>query len=202
MKEAIYGVVGFGVLGVMTSALVGCSEANEQAYNEEARYLSQENIASEEFELSQNLQELKLSDPTVQDAYLSVSEDGEKQLTVVRESADGSSESSLWPLVAGVGAGYLLSSMASSGGVSNYAYHNPSSYRRGYTCRSREECKDRRSSAVGGYYTYMNNHASRTVRSSGYTPKYSQNLKSVVSSRSSSVFSGSSARSSGYSSGG
>ncbi len=193
------------LIACATSAivLVGCTDntQEQQAFNEEARYLSQADISSEESELASKLQELKSVDPTVMDAYYSATESGEKQLNVVREAADGSSETSVWPLLAGVAGGYLLSSMVSGGGVSNFSNNNPGLSSGSHRCYSREQCREQRSSGVGAYYMFMHQNASRTVRSPGYVPKYSQNLRSVVQSRSSGVFSSSSARSSGYSSG-
>ena len=198
------------ISNIVTSSIVigtvltisGC-EDTDSYYKEEARSLAQENISKEESELAQKLQDLKAVDPTVKDAYYGVDSEGNKELHIIREE-NGEESSSIWPLVGGMAAGYLMASMIGSGSVNNYSSENRNMYRGGYRCERRlnsDECKRNRHMVVSSYYNYSNTQSNNMVRSPSYKPKYSPNLKSyttrIASSRTSGALSGSSARSSG-----
>lgn len=140
-----------------------------QQAQEEAELNKQvaETKAAEDAELVGIITELKKGDPAIKDAYYGYNDKGERTLHVVRDEtkdqsqqgyqqgpngqpviinnqpaqqASGGVSESVWPLLAGAGAGMLLANaMNSGGGYNSYAqnhrpysnnYYNDSDYRR------------------------------------------------------------------------
>jgi hypothetical protein len=202
-------------LALAAVALVGCDESPTE--QEQSIFLDQRasqqvtpQLAQEEVELKQIIAKLQEKDPNVVDAYYGY-ENGERVLHIVRQdptqgqnaqASNGLSES-VWPLVAGVGAGMLLANaMNSSGGYHSYSRsHQPKSY----SYYDEKERRKRRNVVTSGYASTLMSNSRNQIRSN---PSYKTDLqKSVqasrISSRSTGVFSSSSsARSASYSSGG
>lgn len=202
-------------LALATVALVGCDDSPTE--QEQSIFLDQRvnqqvtpQLAQEEVELKQIVAKLQEKDPNVVDAYYGY-QNGERVLHIVRrddqpqqnaQASSGLSES-VWPLVAGVGAGMLLANaMNSSGGYHSYS----KSYQpRSYSYYDEKERRKRRNVATSAYTSTVMNNARSSIRSN---PNYKTDLQKSVqasrmSSRSTGVFSSSSsARSSSYSSGG
>jgi len=176
--------------------LVGCEHQDEPPTpEEEAKYLedqaasaTRQQMAADQEDLKQTVAELRKKDPSVKDAYFTYNEKGEKELNIVREEANGSSSSSVWPLLAGAATGYAVASMMNNrGGYSGYAASNPP---RSYQSYADEDDRRRRTNAGTAAYTstMMNNNRS-AIRSS---PSFrSSATKAVISSRTSGVFAGS-----------
>ena len=189
MKELI-------VAAAAAVMLTGCEQQDEPpSQQEEAQYIedqaaasTRQQLAADQADLKQTVEELRKKDPTVKDAYFTYNEKGEKELNIVREEANGGSSSSVWPLLAGAATGYAVASMMNSrGGYSGYAASNPP---RSYQSYADEDDRRRRMNSSSAAYTstMMNNNRS-AVRSS---PNFRSSMsKSVISSRSSGVFAGS-----------
>lgn len=148
-------------------------------------------LNQEQEELKKALADLQAKDPSVKDVFYTVNEAGEKVLTVVREAADGTMESSVFPFVAGMLLGNMIGNMNAAGGYSSYhARHKPYNYR-----YPSSDYRKRKNAAIASYTTYTRTTVTRAYKS---TPSY----QSRLSARSSAVFSSSgSSRSTGYSSG-
>lgn len=180
-----------------SAALTGCEPAQpsadeERAYVEdEAQKQVRQTLASDEDDRKKTLAELQAQDPTVKDVYFSYNEKGEKQVHIVKETADGQNSDTMWPLLGGMAAGYLLAkAMTSSpGGMSGYAQqHRPLSS----STYAEDERRRRMNSVSSANSTMMMNSARNSVRSS---PNFQSKMSStVMSSRSTGVMSGSSAR--------
>jgi hypothetical protein len=160
--------------------LGGCSESTadysnvEELVQEETRL----QLTAEETELKQELQKLQATDPSVKDIYYTVDENGNKVLNVVRETADGSPTSDLYPMLAGAAVGALVSSMISSGSASNYARHNPPAYTRRYG--SYQEERRERNSGSAAYSAALMNQQRGRVLSPSYKPSPSISTRATV----------------------
>lgn len=195
--------------------LAGCepSEPTQEEINSyvdgEAQKQVRAKISAEESELKEALRQMQAVDPTIKDIYYGVDDKGNRVLHVVHENqtagaagggqqavASSGVSDMVWPLVGGMAAGALAASMINSGSLSNFASHNPPASSRMY---AEEERRRERNVASSGYVGSMMNSARSSVRSS---PNFNSSMRStVIGSRSSGVFSGSSARAGGYSSG-
>lgn len=176
------------VIVLATSALAllaGCDDSpdyeEQQAYvDEEAGQATRAQIAEDEKDLQATIKELQTKDPSVKDAYYGVGANGEKQLHIVREEANGQSSDSVWPMVAGAGAaalgGYALAKMMNqSGGMQQYQQqHRPLQTTQ---CNEIDRRKCRNSGSAAYTNMLMNNNRG-AVRAS---PNYQSNMKSRVS---------------------
>lgn len=179
-----------------TAALAGCEPAQpsadeERAYVEdEAQKQVRQTLASDEDDRKKTLAELQSKDPSVKDVYFTYNEKGEKQVHIVKETADGQNSDTIWPLLGGMAAGYMLASaMNSMGGMNNYSQRYQPIGRSTY---AEDERRRRMNSASSANTTMMMNSARSSVRSS---PNFQSKMSStVMSSRTSGVLSGSSAR--------
>ena len=167
------------------AVIAGCDDKpyadEEQAYvDEQAGAATRKQMGDEETDRMQALKELQAQDPTVKDVYYSVDENGNKQMHVVRETADGKNSDSVWPMVASAGAGalggYLLAkAITGAGGVNNYSQqHRPLTTQQ----YDEDERKKRRGSAGAGYNAWMMNQNRSAVRSA---PNFQSNMNSRVS---------------------
>lgn len=165
--------------------LAGCDDSpdynEEQAYvDEEAGQATRAQIAEDEKDLQATVKELQSKDPSVKDAYYGVGPNGEKQLHIVREEADGKSSDSVWPLVGGAAmgvlGGYAIAKMMNqNGGYSNYQQQNQPLQTTQCTEQDRRRCRNGGSSA---YTAALMNNNRGAVRAS---PNYSSNMNSRVS---------------------
>jgi len=174
------------VAGVAALAvLAGCDDKpyadEEQAYvDEQAGAITRKQMGDDEQDRMAALKELQAQDPTVKDVYFSVDENGQKQMHVVREEANGKNSDSVWPMVASAGAGalggYLLAkAITGSGGVQQYGQqHRPLSTQQ----YDEDERKRRRGAAGAGYNSWMMNQNRSAVRSS---PNFRSNMNTRVS---------------------
>src|SRR5438128_7821735 len=186
-------------------SLTGCDNSSDEPstddvhdyVEQQAKSQTMESISKDEIELKKSLEELHKTDPSVKDLYYSANEKGEKQLHVVQDSPNKESASSVsetvWPILGGVAAGALVSHMISSGGASNYARSTPPA---GQYYYSQEDQRKKKNEYTSGYVnTVMSSNRSNLYSN----PRLSNNVRSVVSSRSTGAFSSSSsARSGGY----
>lgn len=154
---------------------------------------SRAQLSAESTELKAELARLQAADPSVKDLYYGVDEAGNRVLHVVRETPNATAESSIWPLVGGMAIGALIGSMISSGGVNNYARQHPPTRTSSYY--SREDERRQRNSTTARYNESLQKRLT-PVTAAPVRPA------AEISTRSSSVFSGSSSsRSSSYSGG-
>lgn len=198
-KSKIAVAVAMGVL------LTGCevddsppSPEEELAYVEEqAATQVRQTLASDQQDLKDTIAELQKKDPAVKDAYYSYNEKGEKELHIVRETADGQNSDSVWPLLGGMATGYLLAkAMTAGGGFQQYSQYNRPSSMSQY---AEDERRKRQNSSSSAYTMMMLNNARSNVRSS---PTYSTNVKAAtMTARSSGIMAGSGARASSHGSG-
>ena len=179
-----------------TVLLAGCepdqpSTAEESAYvDDEAQKQVRQTLASDEEDRKKTLAELQSKDPSVKDVYYTYNANGEKEIHVVKETASGQNSDSVWPLVGGMATGFLLAqAMNNMGGMNNYSQrYRPSSS----SSYAEDERRRRINSASSANTTMMMNRARTSVRSS---PSFRSSMSSsVISSRSTGVMSGSSAR--------
>lgn len=184
------------VVAVLGALLVGCEEPQPSAeeanayVDDEAQKQVRQTLASDEEDRKKTLAELQAKDPAVKDVYFSYNEKGEKQIHVVRETANGQNSDSIWPLVGGMATGFLLAqAMNNMGGMNNYSQrYRPS----GSSTYAEDERRRRMNSASSANTTMMMSRARTSIRSS---PSFSSRMSStVMSSRSTGVMSGSSAR--------
>ncbi|MNQ30231.1 hypothetical protein D3C85_435670 [compost metagenome] len=179
-----------------TILLAGCepsqpSAEEESAYvDDEAQKQVRQTLASDEEDRKKTLAELQSKDPSVKDVYYSYNEKGEKQIHVVKETASGQNSDSVWPLVGGMATGFLLAqAMNNMGGMNNYSQRYKPSSSSSY---AEDERRRRMNSVSSANTTMMMNRARTSVRSS---PSFRSSMSSkVISSRSTGVMSGSSAR--------
>lgn len=187
------------VAAIAATTLSGCIDESEedvvlkQQIEIEALKDANEKLATQQSELDRQLKELQAKDPTVKDVYPSVDSEGKPTVVVVKDSGDGTSSSDVWPLVGGMAAGMLLGNMLSSGGVSAYQRQYPPVS--SFSNVSREDERKRR---AFGYSAYIANQR-QALYSTNYSTYQSKALnsptyKSVISSRTSGAFAGSSAR--------
>lgn len=182
------------------TALVGCEPAQPSADEErafvedEAQKQVRQTLASDEEDRKKTLAELQSKDPAVKDVYFTYNEKGEKQVHIVKETADGQNSDTIWPLLGGMAAGYMLASaMNSMGGMNNYSKQYQPVGRSTY---AEDERRRRMNTATSANSTMMMNQARSSVRSS---PNFQSKMSStVMSSRSTGVMSGSSARASSH----
>ncbi|MND14922.1 hypothetical protein D3C81_237570 [compost metagenome] len=181
---------------VAAAALTGCEPAEpsadeEKAYvDDEAAKQVRQTLASDEEDRKKTLAELQSKDPAIKDVYYTYNEKGEKEIHIVKETANGQNSDSIWPLVGGMATGYLLAQAINGmGGMNNYSQrYKPS----GYSSYAEDERRRRMNSASSANTTMMMNQARSSVRSS---PNFRTNMSStVISSRSTGVMAGSSAR--------
>jgi hypothetical protein len=165
----------------LSSLLVGCDEGppspeEEKAYVEEqAAAQVRQTLASDQQDLKDTIAELQKKDPSVKDAYYSINEKGEKELHVVRETADGQRSDSAWPLLGGMATGYLLArAMSAGGGVSNYSQSYPPASSNRCDKNDQRRCQNSGGSA---YTTMLMNNARNSVRSS---PSFKTDMTSKV----------------------
>jgi len=195
-KTKIAVAIAMGVL------LTGCevddsppSPEEENAYvDEQAAAQVRQTLASDQQDLKDTIAELQKKDPSVKDAYYSYNEKGEKELHVVKETANGQNSDMVWPLLGGMATGYLLAkAMTASGGMSQYSQsHAPTSQ----SSYAEDERRRRQNTSSSAYNTMMMNNARSSVRSS---PSFGSSMKSAtMTSRSSGVMSGSGARASSH----
>jgi len=185
-------MIAAAALAAGAAMLSGCEQEvsgkeMETYVDDKARTDSTAQISKEDSELKNELAKLQAQDPTVKDAYYGVDDKGNRELHVVtQQPGEEKSESSVWPLVAGMAGGYLLGSMLSSGGVNNYAQtHAPRTS--GYY--SREDERRRRNTYSSTYMgaVVANNRAS-IYRA---TPPGSPALKqATLNTRQSGMFAG------------
>lgn len=186
-------VIAAATLAASAALLSGCEQEvsgkeMETYVEEKARTDSTAQISKEDAELKSQLAKLQAQDPTVKDAYYGVDENGNKQLHVItQQEGEEKSESSVWPLVAGMAGGYLLGSMLSSGGVQQYAQTRPPVSRNYYY--SREDERKKRNTYSSAYMgSVIANNRSAIYKS---TPPNSPALKqAVLNTRSSGIFAG------------
>lgn len=165
--------------------LAGCDDspdyAEEQAYvDEEAGQATRAQLAEDEKDLQATVKELQTKDPSVKDAYYGVGANGEKQLHIVREEANGQSSDSVWPLVAGAGAaaigGYALAKMMNqNGGMQQYQQQHQPLQSTQCNEQDRRKCRNSGSSA---YTSMLMNNNRAAVTSS---PSYRSNMNNRVS---------------------
>jgi hypothetical protein len=165
--------------------LAGCDDSpdynEEQAYvDEEASQATRAQIAEDEKDLQATVKELQSKDPSVKDAYYGVGANGEKQLHIVREEANGQSSDSVWPMVAGAGAaalgGYALAKMMNnSGGYSNYQQQHQPLQTSQCNEQDRRKC---RNSGSAAYTSMLMNNNRGAVRAN---PSYRTNMNNRVS---------------------
>lgn len=170
---------------VSLALLAGCDDQpdyeEQQAYvDEEAGQATRTQIAEDEKDLQATVKELQSKDPSVKDAYYGVGPNGEKQLHIVREEADGKSSDSIWPMVGGaaMGAlgGYALAKMMNqSGGYQNYQQQNQPLQTTQCNEQDRRRCRNGGSSA---YATALMNNNRGAVRAN---PAYQTNMNNRVS---------------------
>lgn len=181
---------------VAAAALTGCEPAEpsadeEKAYvDDEAAKQVRQTLASDEEDRKKTLAELQSKDPAIKDVYYTYNEKGEKEIHIVKETANGQNSDSIWPLVGGMATGYLLAQAINGmGGMNNYSQrYKPS----GYSSYAEDERRRRMNSASSANTTMMMNNARSSIRSS---PSFRSNMSSsVISSRSTGVMAGSSAR--------
>lgn len=152
---------------------------------------------ADDLELAGVIAELKKGDPLIKDAYYGYNEKGERTLHVVRDNpptpvqaqpyqqgsngqpviinnqpaqqaASGVSES-IWPLVAGAGAGMLLANaMNSGGGYNNYQQNHRPYSNNSY---SDNDYRRERTKVVNNYHTTVVKQTRETVRTN---PVYQQ----------------------------
>lgn len=177
------------VLAAMAAVtLTGCdandapSQEEEQAYvDEQAGSATRQQLADDEKDLAETLKELQSKDPSIKEVYYSYNEKGEKVLHVVREEANGKSSESVWPMLAGVGAGalggYLLAkAMNQSGGMQQYSQtHRPYSTQQ---FNDDEERRKNRNYAGSSYNSALLNQNRSAVRAA---PNFRQNANARVS---------------------
>lgn len=203
--------------------LAGCgpdepTQDEVQAYVDgEAQKVVRTQVAADEAELKDALVQMQSVDPSIKDIYYAIDDKGNKVLHVVHSNtspaastgaasaqptggqqavADNSVSDMVWPMVGGMAAGALAASMMKSGSLSSFSHQNPPMSNRVYR---EEERRRERNVATSGYVNSMMGGARNSVRSS---PNFSSSMRStVISSRSSAIFSGSSARAGGYSAG-
>ena len=167
--------------------LAGCDDSSapyqdeEQAYvDEQAGASTRQQLQNDEQDRQQALKELQSKDPTVKDVYFTMDENGQKQMHVVREEANGQNSDSVWPLVGGVAAGalggYLLAkTMNQNGGYQHYQQQNRPLTTQQY---DEDERKKRRAGAGAAYNAALMNQNRSAVRSA---PNYRQNMNTRVS---------------------
>lgn len=205
--------------------LVGCepeepSQEEVQAYVDgEAQKVVRTKMAADEAELKDALVQMQSVDPSIKDIYYAIDDKGNRVLHVVHTNssssdpastgstspqpsggqqavADSSVSDMVWPMVGGMAAGALAASMMKSGSLSSFSHQNPPMSNRVYR---EEERRRERNVATSGYVNSMMGGARNSVRSS---PNFKSSMRStVISSRSSAIFAGSSARAGGYSAG-
>lgn len=187
-------------LAVSTVILTGCepeqpSPEEASAYVEdEAQKQVRQTMQSDEDDRKRTLASLQAKDPAVKDVYYTYNEKGEKEIHIVKETANGQNSDSVWPLVGGMATGYLLAqAMNGMGGMNNYSKrYTPS----GSSSYDEEERRRRRNAASSSNVTMMMANARTSVRAS---PSFRSSMtSSVISSRSTGVMSGSSARASSH----
>lgn len=190
-------VIATVAIAASAAMLSGCEQEvsgkeMETYVEEKARTDSTAQISKEDAELKSQLAKLQAQDPTVKDAYYGVDENGNKQLHVItQQEGEEKSESSVWPLVAGMAGGYLLGSMLSSGGVQQYAQTRPPVGRSYYY--SREDERKKRNTYSSAYMGHvMANNRSAIYKA---TPPGSPALKqAVLNTRNSGIFNGGGAK--------
>lgn len=227
MKKSI---IGLAIAAALLSGCDDSPTPDEQqAYVEqEAGSKVRAQLAEDEKELKSALAELQKADPSVLDLYYTISSTGEKQLHIVRKEDSASSPTTaptvaasgstpvsqpqaqsqsnvsdmIFPLVGGLAAGALITSMINSGGgVRGYAAQHPPASSSMY---QEEERRKQRNVGTAGYSTALMSRSRASVSSS---PNFSSNMRQsvsssrAISSRSGAIFSGSSARAGGYSAG-
>lgn len=185
-------LIAAATLAAGAALLSGCEQEvsgkeMETYVDEKARTDSTAQISKEDAELKSQLSKLQAQDPTVKDAYYGVDENGNKQLHVItQQPGEEKSESSVWPLVAGMAGGYLLGSIMSSGGVQQYAQTRPPVSHSYY---SREDERKKRNTYSSAYMgAVVANNRSAIYKS---TPPNSPALKqAVLNTRSQGIFAG------------
>ena len=207
--------------------LAGCgpdepTQDEVQAYVDgEAQKVVRTQVAADEAELKDALVQMQSVDPSIKDIYYAIDDKGNKVLHVIHSNtsasasasastgsagaqptggqqavADNSVSDMVWPMVGGMAAGALAASMMKSGSFSSFSHQNPPMSNRVYR---EEERRRERNVATSGYVNSMMGGARNSVRSS---PNFGSSMRStVISSRSSAIFAGSSARAGGYSAG-
>lgn len=156
------------ILAATAVTLTGCqnedSPANTnipQVPNSTATADTRAQLSAESTELKAELARLQATDPSVKDVYYGVDEAGNRVLHVVRDQGNEQSQSSIWPLVAGMAAGALIGHMISAGGVNNYARQNPPLRTNSYY--SREDERRQRNMATSNYNNSVQQNAQRAT---------------------------------------
>jgi hypothetical protein len=168
---------------------------------------------ADDLELAGVIAELKKGDPLIKDAYYGYNEKGERTLHVVRDNppqpvqqpqyqtgangqpviinntqpaaSSGVSES-VWPLLAGAGAGMMLANAMNSGGGYNNYQQNHRPYSNSYY--SDNDYRRERTKVVNNYHTTVVQQTRQTVRANptayqnrlGSTQQFQQQPKPAV----------------------
>lgn len=161
---------------------------------------------ADDLELAGVITELKKGDPLIKDAYYGYNEKGDRVLHVVRENppepvqaqpqyqqgangqpviinntqpaaSSGVSES-VWPLLAGAGAGMLLANAMNSGGGYNNYQQNHRPYSNNYY--SDNDYRRERTQVVNNYHTTVVKQTRETVRTN---PTYQQQARQQAQQR-------------------
>ncbi|TWH63915.1 hypothetical protein LX59_02979 [Azomonas agilis] len=154
------------ILAATAVSLTGCQNEDSPANtstpsNSATSAETRAQLSAESTELKAELARLQAADPSVKDVYYGVDEAGNRVLHVVRDQGNEQSQSSIWPLVAGMAAGALIGHMISAGGVNNYARQNPPLRTNSYY--SREDERRQRNMATSSYNNSLQQNAQRAA---------------------------------------
>lgn len=189
------------LVALIASSLIGCVPVDENAeldqyVRAEAAKLATERQELDKKELQIALAEAKAKDPKVVDVYYTVDSNGERQMNIVRESdqptSDGSSgmETFTYAMM-GMGAAMMMSNMMASTSLMN-----SNSYRSGATSvyhGTRKDSDERKRSGSAGYVAASNARITNSVYSKASSGAFRGSNGSSVSS-SKGAFSSSGAR--------
>lgn len=158
---------------LIASSLIGCVPVDEDAevdqyVRAEAAKLATERQELDKKELQIALAEAKAKDPKVVDVYYTVDGNGERQLNIVRQSDNPSSDGSngletFTYAMMGMGAAMMMSNMMASS-----MYHDSNSYNRRATSVYRgnpRDTEERKRSGFAGYVASSNARITNNVYS-------------------------------------
>lgn len=172
---------------LIAASLIGCVPASEDEeldsyVRQEAAKLATERQELDKKELEVALAQAKARDPKVTDVYYSVDGNGERQLNIVRESDDGSSnaETFTYALLGAGAAMWMANSLMNNSNMSSSSYREKATSH--YHGRKQDN-DERKRSGSAAYVAATNSRISNGVyskaRSGGFT---SASGKSVSSS--------------------
>lgn len=167
-----------GLVALIATSLVGCEQQSEQERMEsyvrdEAAAQATRALNADRAELDDALRTAQAQDPRVVDAYFTFNEKGEKQLNLIREKDDGSGEveNFLMPMIMGMLAGQMLSSLFSSPNYRN----NADFYRqraKSYYSAPRDAMEKDKKMAGGAYASTVTKSISNKVYSDAKAGKF------------------------------